>query len=387
MATSYSFGRRYAPPIVTYRVAPKRVSEAGKGSDSSRYLAWNIAGVVTPVAAITLGAMAFATTSDIPVVPSHRSDPAIGGIAHPQSKQALVDDAAAGFTFSAPSIPTIRTADEPARLAEAIAAPTAREPVRQSRKAAAPNHFRVAIVVHPEAAKPVGMSQAIAEAVTRPVEVDPLSPPKLTNLAAKKVRNGGMGDTPANISVPAEPAQSQRVELMLAAVPEPGTPATTGIIRRDYSRTLAIGETSRDVALSDAVVRQPQLAARPAPPETPAIGTIRDKMAVVKKASVTKTALRDEDRAKQSTLANEGASVASGKVADADMAFVDGELSAVRIGALLDIVKSDLGPDAYAAFSNSRHADSFVSTQMLRDAGIDASGDPATGKINLSSRN
>ena len=391
MVRSRTFGSRHAPPIVTYGVAPKRLQVAEPPREGGRTVSWNIAGVVTPVAAITLGAMAFATTSDIPAAPSARPEASQGGIVRVPATVTLVEWPASRSRIPAASVLAMSSVDKapplasPADAAARVAEPRAAKP---GPKPAAPNHIRVAIVAHPEAGGLGTQARVIPESGTRTFEAAFASMPKLSNPATKNRGDDMEGDfAGANISVPVEPRQPQRVEFHLATSPAPNVRSSSDTIRRDYSRTLAVSGGSRDVAISGYPAPEARLATRATAPETPAIGTLRDRMAAVRKASLPQAAINEGTSGDHHDVAQGQSDVFSAKVAQGDVTFDNGELSAVKISALLDVVKADLDPDTYEAFAKSSHANSFVSAQTLRDAGIDANADSGTGKVSLSSRN
>ncbi|MBT8427252.1 MAG: hypothetical protein KJO02_04400, partial [Erythrobacter sp.] len=66
MAKSFAFGPARSPPVVTYGASqPARQNVRSQDTGDSRSLARNIAGIVTPAAALTLGIIAFASSTGV----------------------------------------------------------------------------------------------------------------------------------------------------------------------------------------------------------------------------------------------------------------------------------------------------------------------------------
>ena len=313
-------------PVVSYRVAAR--AEQRAVPESNRGLVWNISGSVPSAAALAVGMLAFSSSSELPA-----SDPTAGSVApietvHPANAWLASTPRIAAIDPKLPAIAQMKTSEPPAAL-------------------------------------------------TMP----------LTKMAGRI--EFAAASSPVTQQLTAEPRQFREFSTEVIAPPTSSTPdpvpimqhasaAEHEIVRRDYSRTLRIA--SRD---APAAGMASLASSDPAPNR---VAAIRDRLASLKHRAVTDNTASATDKALLTEMpvqSSDPSTSLSGQVASGDVAFEDGKLVAVKLGALLSLAEAKMESAQFDALSQSANANTFVGHVVIQSAGMQTSYDRSSGEITL----
>lgn len=317
-------------PVVSYRVAPREEQRAGAAGN--RGLIWNISGSVPSAAAIAVGLLAFSSSSDLPA--SDRS----ADLSAPASTDRLTNawlTSVPRLAATDPEPDTERDAGAGTQGTEpAVAVPLARPESRMQFAAVAeslPRQFRPA---------PGPVLELAAEAIVPPPSIAPGPDPVIHNVSA----------------------------------------TGTEIVRRDYSKTLGIVASvpPDDGARKNAAIDLP----------TGRVAAIRDRLGSLRSRTGSGDVAATGEALQQSTgaaFASNGQAMVHGPVSDGEVTLSDGELAAVKLGALLNLVEGKMERTQYEALAQSSNAQAFVTPTQIEDMGMQASFDAETKEIALTS--
>lgn len=389
LAGSNAFGQARTPPVVTYGVMPRaRLDVQPQASDESRNLALNIAGILTPAAALTLGIIAFASATNFQQSsppPDDGADDAQADSPGKAAKRVEIAPRPVGIPQEVvtPSTPS------PDRLGSARPAAIASydRGARESWQPASPDTARTRMV-----ARPVGDTSAPIADVQVEAEMRPLEPARFSGYAADvSFSNSGPAKQVSGLNDKAwlaadAPAIEFQVEIVMA--PQPGVRAApqadAKYVRRDYSRTIGIAGATRDTPISKAQAARLQVPREPFRPDMHSLGRMREKIEALKNAHPRVARAKNAQAPEEAGQTLDVGRTVTGTVAPESVILSDGELAWVKIGAVLHTVEAEMAPDRYAALSGSPNAQAFISPAMLHGAGIDVDFDSATGNLSVS---
>lgn len=374
---------------MTYAVSPRaKKSAQNQRTENSNNLAKNIAGFVTPAAALSLGVLAFVTISDQAeqgTGEEERGDP--GPMQSPG--EALVRTQIPTAELSNPSEIAPNVEADAGKPDEAQFGRVASSPIEQrgSWQPASLNEPEFQLVARPLQTQSEEKHQLVSEVGTAGYAPDILSPIKIetafANIASSRPQ--APADLKSESKLGGLP-QPTRLEIEIASSFEQRQEATSpsGYVRRDYSRTIAIAGRDRDIPLQEAPEEPPELASRPFRPDPQLVGQMREKIGALRNASLRPIVAKNLAPASKTIAPQDTPPTYSGNIAREDITTIGGELATVRLGALIDIVETELGAERHAELAGSPSARVFVDRAKLQASGIDAAYHPGSGTISLS---
>lgn len=384
LAGSFAFGPARSPPVVTYGAWPRGQQNVRPvDAEKDRNLVRNVAGIVTPAAAITLGIIAFASsTAPERSATPESSTPADAFEPTPNRAPILVERVPQAVTIPVESVAVARTVEgvpedaQPARIA-------AVEPRgREIGQAAVTQAGQLQMVARPD---PIASSRG-ADPVAGEL-IPPFAPTALpesrSSLAfanAVKAKEVLGANNEASL-VTGQPL----IELEIERASETQTlDAEVEYVRRDYSQTVKIAGVARDIPIPDSEVQSLHAAREPFQPDLQKVGEMREKISALKNAHPRVDYARNTEPRGQDSPASATSHSVTGTIAPDDVIVSDGKLSWVRLGALLDVVEAGMPPDRFAVLASSNTAGAFVSTATLHRAGLEASYDGKQAELTLS---
>lgn len=311
-------------PVVSYRVAAR--DEQSDGLNGNRGLVWNISGSVPSAAALAVGMLAFSSSGDLQSESLPRTI----------SAQATAVGQANAWLASAPH-KKVQSTEFTAR-------------------------------VRVQSSEPIAVLAAVQAVPERQLHLSPPTP-KIVQELRPASRPTFEFSAEAVVPPPAfDPYPDHLVEAY----------STTGseIVRRDYSKTVRIAAEAPVQLHVDTPVATIQQVNR--------VAAIRDRLASLKHRAET----LEESNPAPSAASADGATDASqtlrGQIAESDLILDDAGMSAVKLGALLTIVKAKMERADYEALSGSVNAHAFVDSAQIENAGMQADYDTEKGEIILS---
>ena len=344
MGQAFAARYRQSAPIVTYGVTPRAEQLAPNPDESDDHsLIWSISGAVPSAAALALGALAFATTSDLPKDATQdeaRND--LGPAA---------EDRGPAVRVAIPTIPMQLPVDlgteEGSHRFSAEPNPIAASKVKAGGnwQPATSEPRRYVLAAKPAPKEPTGTPALAPQARTitelSPFQVEAAPSPAATPKAIPEKQSLASIVRQTSEAAATRP-HSLSVEMAMAPAPRAAVPSPSSreYIRRDYSNTLAGSAANRDTRLG--------------PEETARLAAATSNPSI------------------------------SGQPSPESVQLVDGKLASVKLGEVLKLVETQMDPAEYAALANSTSANSYVGPEMMKDAGIEASFDVETFTLALS---
>ncbi|MBY6128316.1 hypothetical protein KUW15_06285 [Qipengyuania aquimaris] len=372
--------------MVTYRPSPRERQKAEKPSArDSRHLALNVAGFLTPAAAITVGIFAYTLSERLSEDPRpQNAAEADKPTSDPRNPAARSEFVPRQVTLAAERLAT----EQPAKVSYASvqSAPIA---VQATKK---PDGWQPAmlepatprIVARPLEEAPASQSELQADAIMQPLEPAIFSGiqtgPSLANSKLAKESfgpNAAMGGT--------QPAPLEEVQIEIVIEPEGNSEEAelsgSRFVRRDYSRTVRVAGSRTDTPIAKSELIRAQELRDSYRSGIPAVQEVREKMEALKNAHPRGALAKNTIPGQPTGMHTEKAM--TGTVAPEAVILVEDELAWVQLGALLEVLESGIAAEEYTSLASSSAAGAFVSPSMLRDAGIDASYDASTQQLVL----
>lgn len=386
-----TFGRRRPPPIVTYGGTPRgSPGEVPSGNEHSRNLALNIAGIVTPVAAITLGIIAFTAGSDF-----RSAQPGEGNAGDrdmvPRPDRVPVRENGEKSVVVSPGQVPLATKSQRDNLITPIPAPVASHghldaATAKSWTPATVSTAPTQIVARAAERTTPAISAIETEVIAAPTPEMPASLEHVNAFGNAAALKAGLGTNDTASLATHYVSGGFRIEFTMAALPEGAERSQAGkeYVRRDYSRTIASPTISRDISIARTDTSFAQSEPRLFEHEFIQAGQIRERMERLRNAHP-RLALPKNDRPQQQdSTASSPQQAFAGIIAPENIIHGDSGVTWVKLGALLDIVGPEIAPDHFASLAGSSSADAFVSPATLHSAGIDLDYNGGTGEVVLS---
>ena len=354
-------------------------------AQDSRHLALNVAGFLTPAAAITLGILAYALTDGFSEGPQPRNDAEPDEpIRVPRSVAAQAEFVLREVTLPAESL----ASEKPAKVSyESVqAAPIAMQVTkkRDDWQPATLEPPTPQIVTRPLEGAPARHSGAQSDAIMRP-----LDPPIFSgiqtgpSLANSKLAKESFGPNAPIGGTQRAPVEEMQIQIVIE--PDRNSAeaalASSRYVRRDYSRTVHVAGARRDFPIAKSEMVRAQELRDTYRGGIPAVREVREKMEALKNAHPHRALVKNGIPEQPAGMPAE--ETMTGRVAPEAVILVEGELAWVQLGALLEFVETGIAPEEYTSLASSSAAGAFVNPTMLRDSGIDANYDASTQQLAL----
>ncbi|NNC51590.1 MAG: hypothetical protein HKO08_00945 [Erythrobacter sp.] len=389
MAKSFAFGPARSPPVVTYGASqPARQNVRSQDTGDSRSLARNIAGIVTPAAALTLGIIAFASSTGVQKSEAPGRDTSRASLQGPPRTPVRVELAPSPVTLPVEEV-------APGEALASFPVDTRSSPIaafdpdmQEAWQPADTQSPREQMIARADASVEVALSEFSSAAAIQPVEprgfAETTPAVAFANRAKAKDLIGANYETGL---VRGSPLIELEVESAMARLPDTARSPESDIefIRRDYSRTVQAAGITRDIPIIDEEGLRLQRLRETFRPDMQRVGEMREKLSALRNAHPRSDYARNTHREQQDAEASFDRQGVSGTVARDDVIETDGKLAWVRLGAVLEVVETRMPPDEYAAMASSNHAGAFVSTTTLKKAGLAAAYDGRKAELSLAS--
>lgn len=384
-------GRRRPPPIVTYGGTPRGSPREDPGSNEhSRNLALNIAGIVTPVAAITLGIIAFTAGSDFRSAQPGEGNASDRDMAPRPDRVPVRENGEQSGVVTPDQVP-LATESQRENLITPIPAPVASfghldAATAKSWTPATVSTAPMRIVARPVERATPAISAIETEVIAAPTPEMPASLEHANAFGNAAALKAGLGtNETASLAAHSE-SQELRIEFTMAALPEGAGRSQAGkeYVRRDYSRTIASPAIPRDVSIAKMDTAFARSEPRLFEHELLQAGQIRERMERLRNGHPRLGLPKNDQPQQQDSAASSPQQAFAGRIAPENIIHGDTGVTWVKLGALLDIVGPEMAPDHLAALAASSSADAFVSPATLHAAGIDLDYNGATGELVLS---
>lgn len=386
-----TFGRRRSPPIVTYGGTPRgSPGEVPSGNEHSRNLALNIAGIVTPVAAITLGIIAFTAGSDFRSAQPGEGNAGDRDIVPRPDRVPVRENGEKSVVVSPGQVP-LATKGQRDNLITPIPAPVASHghldaATAKSWTPATVSTAPTQIVARAAERTTPAISAIETEVIAAPTPEMPASLEHVNAFGNAAALKAGLGTNDTASLATHYVSGGVRIEFTMAALPEGAERSQAGkeYVRRDYSRTIASPTIPRDISIARTDTSFAQSEPRLFEHEFIQAGQIRERMERLRNAHPRLASPKNDRPQQQDSTASSPQQAFAGIIAPENIIHGDSWVTWVKLGALLDIVGPEIAPDHFASLAGSSSADAFVSPATLHSAGIDLDYNGGTGEVVLS---